>query len=102
MIYLNLFFILSQAKNDITDTFVVNPLIRSLRLPSTDKNFDFKKLGVRSIKILTLPSEPFRPLFKSTFARESTIVKSTYLVDLELIPGDLKKKTNQHDRILSE
>lgn len=30
----------TNIKNALT--FVVNPLIRSLLLPSTDKNFDFK------------------------------------------------------------
>lgn len=59
-------------------TFVVIPLIRSLLLPSTDKNFDFKKLGVRSIKMRTFPSEPFLQLFCS-LACKSTIFPPTLI-----------------------
>lgn len=40
----------------VVRTLVVSPLIRSLLLPRTDKNFDLRKLGVRSIRIFTFPS----------------------------------------------
>lgn len=37
-------------------TLVVISLIRSLLVSSTDRNFAFRKFGVRSIRLFTLPS----------------------------------------------
>lgn len=55
-----LFHFYAQKNNDGLGvefiTLVVIPLIRSLLVSSTDRNFDFKKLGVRSIRLFTLPS----------------------------------------------